>query len=70
MDGHDLPESCSDHPLLLLSRDAVDKYLERRALKGIESYPWAQKMAMRTKGLIADLIHTKPERIGICPQYR
>jgi len=36
-------------PLPFVVRDAVDKYLERRALKGNRSYPWAQKMAMRTK---------------------
>jgi cysteine desulfurase/selenocysteine lyase len=51
-------------PLPFVVRDAVDRYLERRALKGIESYPWANKMALETKGLIADLLHTKPERIA------
>ena len=51
-------------PLPFVVRDAVDKFMERRALKGIETYPWAQKIAMRTKGLIAGLIHTKPERIA------
>jgi len=51
-------------PLPFVVRDAVDKFMERRALKGIESYPWAQKIAMRTKELIADLIHSKPERIA------
>ncbi|MEP7233719.1 MAG: aminotransferase class V-fold PLP-dependent enzyme [Ignavibacteriota bacterium] len=51
-------------PLPFVVREAVDKYMERRALKGIESYPWAQRMAMRTKGLIAGLIHTTPERIA------
>ncbi len=45
-------------------RDAVDKYLERRALKGIESYPWANKIAFETKNLLADLLHTKSERIA------
>ncbi len=45
-------------------RDAVDKYLERRALKGIESYPWANKIAFETKNLLAGLLHTKSERIA------
>jgi len=51
-------------PLTFVVRDAVDKYLERRALKGIESYPWANKMAYETKRLIAGLLHTRPERIA------
>jgi len=51
-------------PLSFVVRDAVDKFMERRALKGIETYPWAQKIAMRTKDQIAELIHTKPERIA------
>ncbi len=51
-------------PLPFVVRDAVDKYMERRALKGIESYPWANQIASRTKGLIARLLHTKAERIA------
>ncbi len=51
-------------PMTFRVRDAVDKYLERRALKGIESYPWANKIAFETKGMIADLLHTKSERIA------
>ena len=51
-------------PLPFVVRDAVDKYMERRALKGIESYPWAQAIASRTKSMIADLLHTKSERIA------
>ena len=51
-------------PMTFRVRDAVDKYLERRALKGIESYPWANKIAFETKHLLADLLHTKPERIA------
>src|SRR5258708_40167555 len=51
-------------PLPFVARDAVDKYLERRALKGIECYPWAQTMALQAKGLIADLLHTKSDRIA------
>jgi selenocysteine lyase/cysteine desulfurase len=51
-------------PLPFVVRDAVDKYLERRALKGIEPYPWANKIAFETKNLLADLLHTKSERIA------
>jgi len=51
-------------PMTFRVRDAIDKYLERRALKGIESYPWANKIAFETKNLLADLLHTKSERIA------
>lgn len=51
-------------PLPFRVRDAVDRYLERRALKGIESYPWANKIAFETKSMLADLLHTKSERIA------
>ena len=51
-------------PLPFVVRDAVDKYLERRALKGIESYPWANKIAFETKNLLSDLLHTRSERIA------
>ena len=33
-------------PMSFRVREAVAKYLERRALKGIEPYPWAQKMVL------------------------
>ena len=52
-------------PLPFVVREAVDKYLERRALKGIESYPWANKMAFETKQLIAGLVHAKPGRLSL-----
>jgi cysteine desulfurase / selenocysteine lyase len=45
-------------------REALDKYHARRALKGIESFPWAPKMARETKGLIASLIGTTSDRIA------
>ncbi|MDP4221367.1 MAG: aminotransferase class V-fold PLP-dependent enzyme [Bacteroidota bacterium] len=51
-------------PLPFVVRDAVDKYLERRALKGIEFYPWAVKIGLETKHMIADLLHTKSDRIA------
>src|SRR5437763_1631781 len=51
-------------PLPFVVRDAVDKYLERRALKGIESYPWANEISFATKQLLADVLHTQPERIA------
>ena len=51
-------------PLPFVVRDAVDRYMERRALKGIESYPWANKITFETKKMIADLLHTRPTRIA------
>src|SRR5436853_286103 len=51
-------------PLPFVVRDAMDKYFERRALKGIESYPWANTIALETKKLLADILHTKAERIA------
>lgn len=45
-------------------RDAVCKYHERRALKGIESYPWAGEMAAETKELVAPIIGTTADRIA------
>ena len=51
-------------PLTFRVRDAVDKYIERRALKGIESYPWANKIGFETKHMIADLLHTRSSHIA------
>ena len=51
-------------PLPFVVRDAVDRYMERRALTGIELYPWANKIAFETKNLLADMLHTKSERIA------
>jgi selenocysteine lyase/cysteine desulfurase len=51
-------------PLSFPVREAVGKYMERRALKGIEPFPWAMEMANQTRKLIADLIHAKAEDIA------
>jgi len=51
-------------PMSFVVRDAVDKYLERRALKGIEPLPWATKMLLETKGIIAGWLHTSSDRIA------
>src|SRR4051812_49095585 len=51
-------------PMSFRVRDAVDKYLARRALKGIEPYPWALKMAMETKGLLAQMINARADQMA------
>jgi cysteine desulfurase/selenocysteine lyase len=51
-------------PLPFVVRDAIDKHLEKRALKGIETYPWANEDAYKTKTLLAERLSTKPERIA------
>ena len=48
-------------PMSFRVREAVGKYFERRALKGIEPYPWAQKMATETKVLLGNLLHCPAE---------
>ncbi len=51
-------------PLSFPVREAVGKYMERRALLGIEPFPWAMEMGHRTRALIADLIHASAEDIA------
>lgn len=51
-------------PISFRVRDAVDQYLTRRSLKGIEPYPWAQKMALEAKVSLANLLHTSAEKIA------
>jgi cysteine desulfurase / selenocysteine lyase len=51
-------------PMMFRVRDAVDRYLARRALKGIEPYPWAQKMALETKIMLAQMLHCRAEQIA------
>jgi len=51
-------------PISFRVREAVDNYLTKRSLKGIEPYPWAQKMAMETKVLLAQMLHTKAENFA------
>ncbi|HWF43334.1 MAG TPA: aminotransferase class V-fold PLP-dependent enzyme [Candidatus Kapabacteria bacterium] len=51
-------------PMTFRVRDAVDRYLTRRALKGIEPYPWAQKMALETKIMLAQMLHCRADQIA------
>ena len=51
-------------PISFRVRDAIDRYLTRRALKGIEPYPWAQKMALETKIMIAQMLHARADQIA------
>lgn len=51
-------------PMSFRVRDAVDKYLTKRSLKGIEPYPWALKMAQETKGLIASTINCCADQVA------
>jgi cysteine desulfurase/selenocysteine lyase len=51
-------------PMSFRVRDAMDRYLTRRSLKGIEPYPWAIKIATETRGLIAEMIGGAGEDIA------
>jgi cysteine desulfurase/selenocysteine lyase len=51
-------------PLSFRVRDAVNRYMTRRALKGIEPYPWAVKMANETRGLVAQMLHARADQIA------
>ena len=51
-------------PLSFRVRDAVDKYQTRRALKGIEPYPWAMKMALETREMIANMLYARADQIA------
>ena len=51
-------------PLSFRVRDAVDRYYTRRALKGIEPYPWIMKTIQETRELLAELIGGRPEQIA------
>lgn len=51
-------------PISFAVREAVAKYLERRALKGIEPYPWAMKMMLETKMLLGSMINARPDDIA------
>lgn len=51
-------------PISFHVREAVAAYLEKRALKGIEPYPWAIKMMLETKQLLASLINARPDDIA------
>jgi cysteine desulfurase/selenocysteine lyase len=51
-------------PLSFRVRDAVDRYMARRALKGIEPYPWAVKMAHETRVLLAQMLHARADQVA------
>jgi cysteine desulfurase / selenocysteine lyase len=51
-------------PLSFRVRDAVDKYQTRRALKGIEPYPWALRTVQETREMIAAMINARAEQIA------
>jgi cysteine desulfurase/selenocysteine lyase len=51
-------------PLSFRVRDAVDKYQTRRALKGIEPYPWIMKTVQETRELLAQMIHARADQMA------
>lgn len=51
-------------PMSFRVREAAGKYLEKRSLTDIECFPWAAKMAVETKKLIASRLATTPDRIA------
>ncbi len=51
-------------PLSFRVRDAVDRYYTRRALKGIEPYPWILKTIRETRELLAQMIGARAEQIA------
>jgi cysteine desulfurase/selenocysteine lyase len=51
-------------PLPFVVRDAADKYLERRALKGIEPHLWINPIMYSAKKSLSELLNTTPERIA------
>jgi cysteine desulfurase / selenocysteine lyase len=51
-------------PLSFRVRDAVDRYQTRRALKGIEPYPWILKTVQETRELLAKMLGARAEQIA------
>ncbi len=51
-------------PLSFRVRDAVDKYQTRRALKGIEPYPWIMKTVQETRELLGQMLHARPDQMA------
>ncbi|MFI5200818.1 MAG: aminotransferase class V-fold PLP-dependent enzyme [Candidatus Kapaibacterium sp.] len=51
-------------PLSFRVRDAVDRYQTRRALKGIEPYPWILKTIQETRELLAQMIGARADQIA------
>jgi cysteine desulfurase/selenocysteine lyase len=51
-------------PMCFRVRDAVDRYVTRRALKGIEQYPWAQKMVLETKIMLGQMLHCRADQLA------
>ncbi len=51
-------------PLSFRVRDAVDRYQTRRALKGIEPYPWILKTVQETREMLANMISARADQIA------
>ncbi|HEY3875815.1 MAG TPA: aminotransferase class V-fold PLP-dependent enzyme [Candidatus Kapabacteria bacterium] len=51
-------------PLSFRVRDAVDRYQTRRALKGIEPYPWILKTVQQTREMLANMLHARSEQMA------
>ncbi|HZK76823.1 MAG TPA: aminotransferase class V-fold PLP-dependent enzyme, partial [Candidatus Kapabacteria bacterium] len=51
-------------PLSFRVRDAVDRYQTRRALKGIEPYPWILKTIQETRELLAQMMGASADQIA------
>ncbi|MDP4197978.1 MAG: aminotransferase class V-fold PLP-dependent enzyme [Bacteroidota bacterium] len=51
-------------PLSFRVRDAVDRYQTRRALKGIEPYPWMLKTVQGTREMLAQLMGARADQIA------
>ncbi len=51
-------------PLSFRVRDAVDRYQTRRALKGIEPYPWIMKTVQETRELLAQMLHARADQMA------
>ena len=51
-------------PMCFRVRDAADLYLTRRSLKGIEPYPWAQKMVLETKIMLGQMLHCRADQLA------
>jgi len=51
-------------PLSFRVRDAVDRYQTRRALKGIEPYPWILRTVQETRERLATLLHARADQVA------
>src|ERR1700691_5262429 len=51
-------------PLSFRVRDAVDRYQTRRALKGIEPYPWIIKTVQEARDMLAKMMNARADQIA------